>query len=74
MTKEITVKAAFAYTNKDFKETVDAFIASKFKGVEKMVTSRISLEDIAVKGFDELVSNKDEHIKVLVTPKKENLG
>lgn len=40
----------------------------KFKGLERMVTSRIHLDDISKKGFDELVTNKDEHIKILVTP------
>jgi hypothetical protein len=39
-----------------------------------MVTKRIILEDIATKGFEELVTNKDEHIKILVTPKRENLS
>lgn len=42
-------------------------VAGKFKGVEKMVTSRIYIDDIATKGFDELVMNKDKHIKILVT-------
>ena len=35
-----------------------------------MVTSRISVEDVVAKGFEELINNKDEHIKILVTPKK----
>lgn len=43
----------------------------KFKGFEKLVTSRISLEDVVEKGFDELLLNKDDHIKILVSPKKE---
>ena len=38
-----------------------------------MVTSRISLEDVVEKGFTELIENKDEHVKILVTPKKELL-
>lgn len=37
------------------------------------MTGRISLEDVVTKGFDELINNKDEHIKILVTPKKELL-
>lgn len=39
-----------------------------------MVTSRILLEDVVGKGFLELIEKKDDHIKILVTPKKENLG
>jgi hypothetical protein len=38
-----------------------------------MVTSRISLEDVVTKGFKELIENKDEHVKILVTPKKKLL-
>jgi (R,R)-butanediol dehydrogenase / meso-butanediol dehydrogenase / diacetyl reductase len=34
-----------------------------------LVTSRIQLEDIKDKGFEELVRNKDDQIKILVTPK-----
>ncbi|CAO2647659.1 Nn.00g085810.m01.CDS01 [Neocucurbitaria sp. VM-36] len=66
--KEITTKCSLAYDDDDFKETVDAFVAGKFKGVETMVTSRIHIDDISKKGFDELVINKDQHIKILVTP------
>ena len=37
------------------------------------MTGRISLEDVVSKGFTELIDNKDEHVKILVTPKKELL-
>jgi hypothetical protein len=39
-----------------------------------MVTGRILLEDVVQKGLLELIENKDDHIKILVTPKRENLG
>ncbi|OCK77958.1 threonine dehydrogenase [Lepidopterella palustris CBS 459.81] len=74
MFKEVTLMGSLAYDDQDFKETVEAFIQGKFKGVEKMVTSRIHLDDVPNKGFEELVTNKDDHIKILVTPKRENLG
>jgi len=35
-----------------------------------MMTSRISLEDVVSKGFEELVNNKDDQIKILISPKK----
>ncbi|KAF2279773.1 threonine dehydrogenase [Westerdykella ornata] len=73
MPKELTLKASMAYNDKHFKETVDAFVAGKFKDVEKMVTSRIYIDDISTKGFDELVTNKDKHIKILVTTHKDKL-
>jgi (R,R)-butanediol dehydrogenase/meso-butanediol dehydrogenase/diacetyl reductase len=46
----------------------------KFKGFEKLVTARIALDDVVEKGFEELVNNKDVHVKILVTPKKELLS
>ena len=49
------------------------YSVAKFGGIEDMVTSRIKLEDVTQKGFEELVQNKDYHIKILVTPKLELL-
>jgi hypothetical protein len=48
-------------------------VAGRYPGVEEMVTSRIQLEDVATQGFEELIQNKDKHIKILVTPKPELL-
>jgi threonine dehydrogenase-like Zn-dependent dehydrogenase len=70
MFKEITLKASMAYNDDDFRETVEAFAAGKFPGAESLITSRIPLEDVCTKGFDELVSNRDKHVKILVTPKQ----
>jgi len=71
--KEITLKGSFSYTDDDFRSVVDMFKAGTFKGLEKLVTSRIILEDVVKKGFEELVNNKDSHVKILVTPKSDNL-
>ena len=38
-----------------------------------MVTGRIALEDVIEKGFEEIIKNKDFHVKILVTPKLDNL-
>lgn len=35
-----------------------------------MVTSRIDVADIVEKGYKELINNKDQHIKILVAPRK----
>ena len=69
MLKQITVRASMSYTDEDFRQTVEMFKAGTFKGYEKMVTDRIALEDVVTKGFEELVNHKDDHIKILVTPK-----
>lgn len=36
-----------------------------------MITARVSLDDVAAKAFEELITKKDEHVKILVTPRKE---
>jgi threonine dehydrogenase-like Zn-dependent dehydrogenase len=70
MLKEVHIVPSRVYDDEDFKETVAEFVKGSFKGVEKMVTSRISLDDIVEKGFENLVERKDEHIKIMVSPKK----
>ncbi|KAL4937595.1 hypothetical protein BDV06DRAFT_215749 [Aspergillus oleicola] len=67
--KEIMYKCSLAYDEQDFKETVDAFVSGRFKGVEKMITRRLDLNDIVEQGFKELIKPND-HIKILATPKK----
>ncbi|KJX93140.1 2,3-butanediol dehydrogenase like protein [Zymoseptoria brevis] len=74
MTKELTIKFTLAYDYKDFQDFVDDFVAGKFEGVAKMITSRIALRDIVAKGFDELIDNKNEHVKILVTPREDLLA
>jgi hypothetical protein len=46
-------------------------LAGKLAGYEKLVTGRIKLDDIVEKGFKQLINNKDQHIKILVTPRKD---
>jgi NADPH:quinone reductase-like Zn-dependent oxidoreductase len=43
--------------------------AGKFKGLETMITSRIRLDQITDQGFDQLLQHKDNHIKIMVTPR-----
>jgi 2-desacetyl-2-hydroxyethyl bacteriochlorophyllide A dehydrogenase len=70
MLKQITVRASMSYTDEDFRQTVELFKAGKFKGYEKMVTDRILLEDVVTKGFEQLINRKDDHIKIMVTPRR----
>ena len=67
MFKHITVKSALVFDDEDFAETMQMLAEGKIVGYEKLVTGRIRLEDIVEKGFIELVHNKDEHIKILVS-------
>ena len=68
--KEFYMTCSRAYNDQDFAETVEYFVQGKFPGFEKMVTSRIGLQDITDKGFKQLIENKDQHIKILVTPQE----
>lgn len=67
--KEIHFIGSMAYDNEDFREVVEAFGNGEYKGIEKMITSCIALEEIVDKGLEELVSRREQHIKILVTPK-----
>ena len=35
----------------------------------QFITGRIGLDDLVGKGFRELIDNKEENVKILVTPK-----
>jgi threonine dehydrogenase-like Zn-dependent dehydrogenase len=85
MTKELSLEAPLAYTSEDFWEVVEDFVAGesrqrvfevatdrvtgKFFGVEDMITDRIKLDDVVVKGFENLVQSDASSIKVLISPK-----
>jgi len=61
------VIGTLAYTVDDFKG-VCALLANGSISAEPMITGKIALDDIVEKGFEELVNNKDAHIKILVEP------
>jgi (R,R)-butanediol dehydrogenase/meso-butanediol dehydrogenase/diacetyl reductase len=61
------VIGTLAYTLEDFKG-VSALLASGAIKTEPMITGKIELADIVGGGFEELVNNKDAHIKILVRP------
>lgn len=88
--KEPTFTGSLAYTNDDFKAVIQALAEGselnivevvpslteigKFHGVDSMISGRIHLSDVDQKGFKELIDNKDAHVKLLVTPKREWLA
>lgn len=45
----------------------------KFEGVERMITRRVTLDNVVDKGFKELVENPDEHIKILACARNKRL-
>lgn len=70
--KHITMKGTLIMDNGDFAEVMQMMTDGKLQGYEKMVTGRIRLNDIVKKGFEELINNKDAHIKILVDPKPDS--
>jgi (R,R)-butanediol dehydrogenase/meso-butanediol dehydrogenase/diacetyl reductase len=59
---------AGTYTSQNSVYLANKSCKGKFKGLETMVTSKIHIDDIVQKGFNELVANRDQHVKILVTP------
>ena len=68
--KHVTMKGTFIMADGDFAEVMKMMAEGKLKGYEKMVTGRIGLEEVVEKGFEELVNNKDKHIKIMVSPRR----
>lgn len=48
-------------------------VIGAFLGYEEMVTKRVIVDDVVKRGFKELIEHKDDHIKILVTPKADLL-
>lgn len=70
LSKHITMRGTAFMGTGDFAEVMDMMATGKLVGYEKMVTGRIALEDLVSKGFEELINNKDNHIKILVNTRK----
>lgn len=49
-------------------------LAGKYKGAESMITARVPLDDLVAKGFEALVKHKDQHSKIIATPRTELLA
>ena len=58
---------AFGYVDQDF-PTVIAMMGDGRLPSTELVTSRISLDDVVELGFEELLTNRDSHIKILIEP------
>lgn len=61
------VIGTLAYTIDDFAGVAKLLASGKIKA-EPMITGKITLDEIVDKGFEELVNNKDAHIKIIVSP------
>jgi (R,R)-butanediol dehydrogenase / meso-butanediol dehydrogenase / diacetyl reductase len=63
---EVNVLGSLAYAN-DHPATVEMVASGKVDPFQ-FITGRIGLDDIVAKGFDELINNKEENVKILVRP------
>ncbi|KAK5958321.1 hypothetical protein OHC33_000163 [Knufia fluminis] len=74
MFREINIRFSLGNNDNDYREVVEDFIAGKFKGAEALITRRLRVDELAEKGLDELVRNKDEHVKIVATWKEDLLA
>lgn len=65
--REVNVLGSLAYAD-DHPATIEMVAAGKVDPYQ-FITGRIDLDDIVAKGFDELIGNKEENVKILVSPK-----
>ncbi len=63
---EVNVVGSLAYAD-DHPATIEMVRSGKVDPFQ-FITGRIELDDIVTKGFDELINNKEENVKILVRP------
>ena len=63
---EVRLLGSLAYAN-DHPATIK-MIADGLVDPFQFITGRIDLDDIVASGFDELINNKEENVKILVRP------
>jgi threonine dehydrogenase-like Zn-dependent dehydrogenase len=73
MFREVTIKFSLGNNDIDYREVVEDFAAGKFAGAAALITRRLPVEDLAEKGLEELVRNKDDHVKIVATWRKDLL-
>ncbi|ORX98364.1 hypothetical protein BCR34DRAFT_496167, partial [Clohesyomyces aquaticus] len=73
MFREINIKFSLGNNDVDYKEVVEDFAAGKFAGAEALITRRLPVEDLVEKGLEELARNKDTHVKIVATWRKDLL-
>jgi (R,R)-butanediol dehydrogenase / meso-butanediol dehydrogenase / diacetyl reductase len=58
---------SIAYAGPDFPATIQLMADGRIPAKD-LVTKRIDLDDIVKEGFEELLNNRDEQVKILVSP------
>lgn len=67
---EKSVKGSICFVKDDFQEVAEAIEDGRIdqKELASLISEKIPLERAVKDGFDELISNKEKHIKLLFTP------
>ncbi|KPI45166.1 putative diacetyl [(R)-acetoin forming] 2 [Cyphellophora attinorum] len=74
MFREINIKFSLGNNDEDYRDVVQDFVAGKFAGAHKLITRRLPVADLAEHGLEELVRNKDDHVKIVATWKDDLLS
>ncbi|MBZ5515516.1 MAG: 2,3-butanediol dehydrogenase [Acidobacteriia bacterium] len=70
--REITIKGSFSHIyDVDFAEAVLLLGTGKLIA-EPLITARIGVDDAVEKGFERLLHNKGEHLKILISPQNQS--
>jgi (R,R)-butanediol dehydrogenase/meso-butanediol dehydrogenase/diacetyl reductase len=64
--REVNLVGSLAYAN-DHPATIDMVASGRIDPFQ-FITGRIGLDDIVKSGFEELIDNKEENVKILVRP------
>ncbi|KAF7762447.1 hypothetical protein Agabi119p4_9040 [Agaricus bisporus var. burnettii] len=67
LVREINFTGIVGY-DRVHEEVLSLIASGKIKGLDELITKRISLDDVVEEGFKKLLSEKDKHVKILVHP------
>jgi len=66
--KQITYLGAIPYVPGDFQEVISAISEGKIRHPERLISAKIPMEDAVSKGFEALLNNKSQNVKILIEP------
>lgn len=64
--RQITYFGAIPYIPGDFQEVIHAIAEGKIDRPERLISARIAMKDTVPKGFEALLNNKSQNVKILV--------
>lgn len=65
--KEVDLRGTIGYAN-DHPDTI-ALVQSGKLNLAKFITGRIGLDGLVTEGFEQLINNNEEHVKIIVNPR-----